>query len=272
MRQGTRSRILVAVLFGALAVLAGVAANGSKPGLDLSKARVVDLTHAFDEKTIYWPNSPSTFKLTKLADGATEGGYYYRMNSFCAPEHGGTHLDAPSHFAKDGWTADQIPLAKLIAPGVVLDVSKQASADPDYRLTAADVRAFEKAHGAIPAGAIVLLRTGWGSRWPDRKRYLGDDTPGETSHLHFPSYGKESAELLVKERHVAALGLDTASIDYGPSKDFIVHQIANGANVPGMENLANLEQVPETGAWIVGLPMKIAGGSGGPLRIVALIP
>jgi len=260
------------VLFGALVVLAGVAAKGSNPGLDLAKARVVDLTHAFDEKTIYWPNSPSTFKLTKLADGATEDGYYYRMNSFCAPEHGGTHLDAPSHFAKDGWTADQIPLAKLVAPGVVLDVSKQASSDPDYRLTAADVRAFEKIHGAIPAGAIVLLRTGWGSRWPDRKRYLGDDTPGETSHLHFPSYGRESAELLLKDRHVAALGLDTASIDYGPSKDFIVHQIANGANVPGLENIANLEEVPETGAWIVALPIKIAGGSGGPLRIVALLP
>jgi len=260
------------VLFGALVVLAGVAAKGSNPGLDLAKARVVDLTHAFDEKTIYWPNSPSTFKLTKLADGATEDGYYYRMNSFCAPEHGGTHLDAPSHFAKDGWTADQIPLAKLVAPGVVLDVSKQASSDPDYRLTAADVRAFEKIHGAIPAGAIVLLRTGWGSRWPDRKRYLGDDTPGETSHLHFPSYGRESAELLVKDRHVAALGLDTASIDYGPSKDFIVHQIANGANVPGLENIANLEEVPEIGAWIVALPIKIAGGSGGPLRIVALLP
>ena len=268
-----RFPILAAASLVVLASL--VAATNALPGaprLDLAKARAVDLTHSFDEKTIYWPNSPSTFKLSKLADGATEAGYYYRMNSFCAPEHGGTHLDAPSHFARDGWTADQIPLSKLVAPGVVLDVSKQASADPDYRLTAADVRAFEKTHGAIPAGTIVLLRTGWGARWPDRKRYLGDDTPGETSHLHFPSYGKESAELLVRERRVAAIGLDTASIDYGPSKDFIVHQIANGANVPGLENLANLEQVPETGAWIIALPMKIAGGSGGPLRIVALVP
>jgi kynurenine formamidase len=272
MRNARLSRVFATLLFGALAVAGGLAAGGSKPGLDLAKARVVDLTHSFDEKTVYWPNSPSTFQLTKLADGATEAGYYYRMNSFCAPEHGGTHLDAPSHFAKNGWAADQIPLSKLVAPGVVLDVSRQAAADPDYRLTAADVLAFEKARGAIPAGAIVLLRTGWGARWPDRKRYLGDDTPGETSRLHFPSYGKESAELLVKERHVAALGLDTASIDYGPSKDFIVHQIANGANVPGLENLANLEQVPQTGAWIVALPMKIAGGSGGPLRIVALVP
>ena len=248
------------------------ASRSSPARLDLSRARVVDLTHVFDEKTIYWPNSPTTFQLTKLADGATEGGYYYRSNSFCAPEHGGTHLDAPSHFAREGFTADRIPLSKLVAPGVVLDVSKSAAADAEYRLSAADVRAWEKSHGAIPAGAIVLLRTGWSDRWPDRKRYLGDDTPGETSHLHFPSYGKEAAELLVRERRVAALGVDTASIDYGPSTDFIVHQVANGANVPGLENVANLEALPESGFWIVALPMKIAGGSGGPLRIIALLP
>lgn len=263
---------LRALVFLLAAAFAAIAGSATRAGLDISRARVVDLTHAFDEKTIYWPNSPSTFKLTKLADGATEAGFYYRMNSFCAPEHGGTHLDAPSHFARDGWTAERIPLSRLVAPGIVLDVSRQAAADPDYRLTAQDVRAWEKKHGAIPSGAIVLLRTGWGSRWPDRKRYLGDDTPGATDHLHFPSYGKESAELLVRERKVAAIGLDTASIDYGPSKDFVVHQIAGGANVPGLENLANLEELPETGSWIVALPMKIAGGSGGPLRIAALVP
>jgi kynurenine formamidase len=252
-----------------LALLAG--AGPAPAGLDLGKARVVDLTHSFDEKTVYWPNSPTTFKLTKLADGPVEAGYYYRANSFCAPEHGGTHLDAPAHFAKNGWTADQVPVSKLVARAVVLDVTKQAAADPDYRLTAEDVRAWEKRNGQIPAGSIALLRTGWSSRWPDRKRYLGDDTPGETTRLHFPSFGKDSAELLVKERKVAALGLDTASIDYGQSKDFIVHQIANGANVPGLENLANLEQLPEAGAWIIALPMKIAGGSGGPLRAIALL-
>jgi kynurenine formamidase len=124
----------------------------------------------------------------------------------------------------------------------------------------------------IPEEAIVLLRTGWGKRWPDPKRYLGDDMAGEAARLHFPSYGREAAELLVKERKVAALGVDTASIDYGSSRDFIVHRIAGAANVPGLENLANLEELPETGAWIIALPMKIAGGSGGPLRIVALIP
>ena len=124
----------------------------------------------------------------------------------------------------------------------------------------------------MPAGSIVLLRTGWGSRWPDAKRYLGDDRPGDASHLHFPSYGKEAAELLVKERRVAALGVDTASIDHGPSTDFPVHQIANGADVPGLENLAQLATLPEQGAFVIALPMKIANGTGGPLRIVALVP
>jgi kynurenine formamidase len=271
-RLGILLPVTIVLPLLAAPVRQSMAPRSSPARLDLSRARVVDLTHVFDEKTIYWPNSPTTFRLTKLSDGATEGGYYYRSNSFCAPEHGGTHLDAPSHFAKEGFPVDQIPLSKLVAPGVVLDVSKSAAADADYRLSAADVRAWEKSHGAIPAGAIVLLRTGWSARWPDRKRYLGDDTPGETSRLHFPSYGKEAAELLVRERRVAALGVDTASIDYGPSTDFIVHQVANGANVPGLENVANLEVLPATGFWIVALPMKIAGGSGGPLRIIALLP
>lgn len=239
---------------------------------DLATAKVVDLTHAFDERTLYWPTSPSAFELKPLAEGQTPGGWYYSSNAFCTPEHGGTHLDAPSHFAKGGRTADRIPVRELIAPAVVLDVRKKTSADADYRLTVEDVRAWEARHGAIPAGAIVLLQTGWSARWPDRKAYLGDDTPGDASRLHFPSYGKEAAEYLVRERKVGALGVDTASIDYGPSQDFLVHRIANGANVPGLENVAHLDELPERGAWIVALPMKIAGGSGGPLRIVALLP
>ena len=163
-------------------------------------------------------------------------------------------------------------MEQLIAPAVVIDVSAKAAADPDYRLTTEDVRAWETKHGPIQKGTIVLLRTGWGKRWPDRKRYLGDDKPGDASNLHFPSYGAEAARYLVEQRKVGVLGVDTASIDHGPSKDFIVHQIANGANVPGLENVASLEEVPETGAWVIALPMKIAGGSGGPVRIVALVP
>ena len=255
----------------ALALLV-LSACASAPGVDLRDAELVDLTWAFDERTLYWPTSPSAFEIQQLAYGATPGGWFYASNAVCTPEHGGTHLDAPIHFAEGKRTADQIPLEQLLAPAVVIDVASKAEADPDYRLTAEDVRAWEARHGAIAAGTIVLLRTGWGTRWPDRKRYFGDDTPGVVDNLHFPSYGEDAARLLVEERRVAALGVDTASIDYGQSKDFIVHRIANGANVPGFENVAHLERLPPRGSFVIALPMKIAGGSGGPLRIVAAIP
>jgi kynurenine formamidase/D-alanyl-D-alanine dipeptidase len=262
--------------FSAIPAVASAATGGTSAlagtPWDLSRARLLDLTWTFDATTLYWPTSPSAFELKPLAHGPTEGGYFYSANTFCAPEHGGTHLDAPSHFAEKGWTADQIPLERLIAPGAVVDVTRQASADADYRLTKDDLVAWEKDHGRIPPGAIVLLRTGWGRRWPDRGRYFGDVNSKDASHLHFPGYGEESARFLVSDRHVSALGIDTPSIDYGPSKDFRVHVIAMGANVIGLENVAHLEGVPPTGALIVALPVKIGGGSGGPLRLAAILP
>jgi len=247
-------------------------ATVSHAPVDLSHADVVDLTYAFDEHTLYWPNSPSSFELKRLSYGPTPGGYFYASNSFCAPEHGGTHLDAPIHFSQSGRTIDQIPPQQLIAPAVVIDVTDKTATNADYRLTADDVRAWEAKNGHIADGTIVFLRTGWGSRYGNRKAYFGDDTPGATNNLHFPSFGADSAKLLVSERHAGAIGLDTPSIDYGPSTDFIVHQIAMGAQAPGLENIANLDKLPARGAWVVALPMKIAGGSGGPLRIVALVP
>jgi kynurenine formamidase len=255
-----------------LLLTVGCATAPSRATVDLAGAEVVDLTYAFSEKTLYWPSSPSAFELKQLSYGPTPGGYFYSANAYSAPEHGGTHLDAPIHFSATGRTADEIPVRQLIAPAAVIDVSSRSSADADYRLTADDVRAWEKQHGTIAPGTIVLLRTGWGSRYGDRKRYFGDDTPGATDKLHFPSYGEDSARLLVTERRVGALGIDTASIDYGQSRDFIVHQIAGAANVAGLENVANLERMPATGAWVVALPMKIEKGSGGPLRAVALLP
>lgn len=257
-----------------LLLLAFGCASASSPSAapDLANAEVVDLTYAFDERTLYWPSSPSAFELKELAYGPTPGGYFYSSYAYSAPEHGGTHLDAPIHFAQSGVTADAIPPRQLIAPAALIDVTAQAAADADYRLTAGDVRAWEARHGTIAPGTIVLLRTGWGSRYGDRLRYFGDDTPGATDDLHFPSYGEDAARLLVTERHAGVLGVDTASIDYGQSRDFIVHRIAAERNVPGLENVANLDRLPPRGAWVIALPMKIGKGSGGPVRIVALLP
>ena len=273
-----RDTIYCTSLFAVMAVWA-FAACGPSPSterpvsaLDLGNVRLVDLTYAYDDETLYWPTSPSAFELTELAYGPAAGGYFYAANTFCTPEHGGTHIDAPIHFSETGAPLSEVPLDRLIAPGVVIDVTEAASREPDYRLTADDVWAWEAEHGAVPAGAIVLLRTGWSDRWPDARRYLGDDTPGDASSLHFPAYSAEAARFLAEERQVAALGVDTASIDPGPSQDFIVHRITAAAGVVSLENVAALDEVPPVGAWILALPMKIGRGSGGPVRIVALLP
>ncbi|MFL6245100.1 MAG: cyclase family protein [Thermoanaerobaculia bacterium] len=258
--------------FVLLACLALFACTTARPPIDLAQTQLVDLTWPYDDKTLYWPTSPSAFELKELSYGPTPGGWFYSSYAICTPEHGGTHLDAPIHFGEGKMTVDRIPLERLIAPAVVIDVADRAAANADYRLTADDIRAWESQHGAIASGTIVLLHTGWGKRWPDRKSYFGDDTPGKTDNLHFPSYGEDAARLLVEQRHVAAIGVDTASIDYGQSKDFIVHRVANGADVPGLENVAHLERLPARGAFLMALPMKIAGGSGGPVRIVGLVP
>ncbi|APR87794.1 Kynurenine formamidase, bacterial [Minicystis rosea] len=236
----------------------------------LDGMRLVDLTYPFDERTIYWPTATKGFVHDVMHHGKTEGGYFYSAYSFCAPEHGGTHLDAPIHFAEGKATVDTIPLSRLVAPAVVVDVAASAAKDADYRVTAADVEAFEKAYGAIEPGTIVLFHTGWGARWPDKKRYLGDDRPGHIESLHFPGIGEDAARALVA-RKVAAVGLDTASLDHGPSKDFIAHRVLLGAEIPGFENIAALETLPPRGALVLALPMKIGAGSGAPLRIVALL-
>lgn len=252
-------------------VLSAGSATGAQT-VDLARVRIVDLTHPLNEKTLYWPTSPSAFRLEQLFFGLTPGGYFYAANAFSAPEHGGTHIDAPIHFAHSGLTVDRIPLEQLVAPAVVIDVTAKADRDAGYRLTAEDVREFEQRQGRIPAGSIVLLRTGWSRRWPDRKAYLGDDTPGDASKLQFPSFGVDAARVLIHERRVSALGVDVASIDYGRSTDFAVHRLAAAANVPGLENLTNLHELPPSGAIVVALPVKIEGGSGGPTRVIALVP
>jgi kynurenine formamidase len=258
-------------------LLAGLVAActpaAEKPqAFDISAYDLVDLSHPYDENTIYWPNSPSGFELHELSYGHVDGGWFYSSFAYSSPEHGGTHMDAPHHFDEQGQTIDDIPLSNLLGQAVVIDVSAQAAADPDYVLQVADVEAFEELHGPIAEGSIIILRTGWSKYWPDRKAYLGDDRPGRTDDLHFPSFGVEASLPLIEKRKVSMIGVDTASIDNGQSKDFMVHQIAGAANVPGLENLMNLHRLPPRGAILIALPMKIGDGSGGPVRVIALIP
>jgi len=234
------------------------------------EGQLVDLTYSFDSTTVYWPTA-TPFKLETVHHGPTPSGFFYAANSFCAAEHGGTHMDAPSHFAEGQWGVDDVPLQQLAGPAVVVDVSDSVTKDRDYRCTKADLQGWEKVHGPIPGGAIVFLRTGWSKYWPDRKAYFGSDTPESTSTLHFPAFSEEAAHFL-EQRLVDAVGLDSPSVDYGPSADFPVHRVFAEANIPGFENVANLRHLPETGAWVIALPMKIAKGTGAPLRMVAILP
>lgn len=259
-------------VIGMGALLGGWLTGASAQTIDLAASKVVDLSHPYDARTIYWPTEPTGFQLKQEHKGLTKGGFFYYSNAFCSPEHGGTHIDAPMHFAESHWTNSDIPIDRLIRPAVVIDISTQASKDPDYALAKADIESWEQTNGRIPDGAIVLLRTGWSARWPDRKAYLGDDTPGAVTNLHFPAFGPEAATFLVSERHASVIGLDTASVDIGPSHDFLVHRIIGAANVPGLENLMNLEQLPATGAIVMAMPMKIAQGSGSPARVIAFAP
>jgi kynurenine formamidase len=239
-----------------------------RAGIDSSK--LVDLSYTFDEKTVYWPNAEG-FRHRKDSWAKTPGGYWYAAGEFTSAEHGGTHLDAPVHFSEGKLTLDQLPVSRLVAPVQVIDVSAKAAQDRDYRVTVEDIALWERAHTNIAENSIVVIRTGWSKFWPDRKQYLGTDVKGDIDNLHFPALSKDAAELLVT-RKIVGLGIDTASMDYGPSKDFIVHQILNGANIYGIENIANAEKLPETGATLIVMPMKIGEGSGGPARVVALLP
>lgn len=235
--------------------------------------KLVDLTHAFSAETIYWPTAKS-FTFEKVAEGVTPGGYYYAANNFAAAEHGGTHLDSPIHFAEGKHTADQIPLEQLLGAAIVIDVSAAALENRDYQVQVSDFEAWEKTHGRIPDQAIVLLRTGSGKFWPDREKYLGttETGPEAVPKLHFPGLHPEAAAWLVGNRQINAIGIDTPSIDYGQSTLFESHVTLFTANIPAFENVASLEQLPATGANVIALPMKIQGGSGGPLRIIAIVP
>jgi len=245
----------------------------SSPDLSerLQKARWTDLTHEYDSSTVYWPTD-ANFRHDTVFYGRTPSGYFYSSFKYAAEEHGGTHFDAPVHFHEGGNTIDKVPVSQLHGPGVVIDVTTQCSGNRDYLVSSQDIINWEKQNGAIPEGAIVIIRTGYEKFWDDHLKYLGTLKKGAegVAELHFPGLSPEASEWITKNRKVNAIGLDTPSLDYGQSKDFETHRILTAAGLTMYENLCNLDPLPATGVYIVALPMKIRGGSGAPLRIVAI--
>src|SRR5262245_28155939 len=228
--------------------------------------KIIDLGWSLNDKNPYWPAPDyEPFRLKTIATLEKNG---VLSKAFFCPEHLGTHLDAPNHFEKNQPAVEQIEPANLFAHGVVIDVAAQSGADADYRLSKADVAAWEKTNGRILDGSVVLLHTGWGRHWDNYPRYKNQDAAGK---MHFPGYSAEAATFLVEERKVKGLGIDTLSIDYGLSKDFVVHHIVNGAGRYGLENLAHLDVLPARGFYLVAAPIKIETGSGGPVRLFAIL-
>jgi kynurenine formamidase len=264
--------MILRIVLAAAIVAAGCSPPASGPAV-FPDGELVDLSHVYDETTIFWPTS-DRFRLESTFDGITPGGYYYASNNFFTAEHGGTHLDAPLHFARGAQPVDQIPLERFFGSAVVVDVVEKSELDRDYRITVDDLQAAEREQGMIPPDAIVLLRTGFSRRWPDAARYLGTAARGENAvrELHFPGLHPDAAKWLIANRTIRAIGIDTASIDYGQSTLFETHRALFERNIPAFENLTALERLPVRGASIVALPMKIGGGSGAPLRAVAILP
>jgi kynurenine formamidase len=239
----------------------------------LARQKIIDLTYPFEEQTVYWPTE-NGFKLLRGPAGVTEKGYFYSANRFVAAEHGGTHVDAPIHFFQGRQTVDQIPLERLTGEAVVIDVTEACAANRDYEIGVDDLRRWEEQHGRQLVEVIVLLRTGHGRHWNNRTHYLGTSKtgPDAVADLHFPGLDPAAARWLVEHRAIKSIGIDTPSIDHGQSRRFQSHVTLFEHNVPAFENVAHLDQLPETGAVVIALPMKIGEGSGAPLRIIALVP
>lgn len=266
---------LIVLAAGACSTPAPPPAPGTTPApaAAFPSGTLVDLSHTLGADAIFWPTA-DPFRLDKVADGVTPAGYYYASNNFFTSEHGGTHMDAPVHFAQGSHSADEVPLDRLLGPALVVDVTEASSRNPDYQVTVADLEAWEKANGPIDPDAIVLIRTGFSKYWPDAGRYLGTAERGASAvpKLHFPGLHPDAAAWFVANRPIKAIGIDTASIDYGQSTLYESHRTLYAKNIPAFENLASLDQLPARGALVVALPVKIKGGSGAPLRAIAIVP
>lgn len=259
--------MVAACLVGSLSSQDQTAPSPTLDDLVSGRLKIVDLTWTLDETNPYWPaENYEPFRLTTIATLEKNG---VLSKAFYTPEHLGTHLDAPNHFERNQPSVDELQPIDLFAPAVVVDVTARCEVEPDYRLSLADLTAWEQEHGRIPDQAVVFLLTGWGQHWKNYPRYKNQDATGQ---MHFPGYSAEAARWLVQERHIRGVGIDTLSIDYGPSKDFLVHHIINAAGRYGLENVARLEQLPATGFYVTVAPVKIKSGSGGPVRLMAILP
>jgi kynurenine formamidase len=225
--------------------------------------RAIDLSHPLHPGVPVWPGGVP-FKMERLSD-YDQG---YRFHRFDMGENNGTHVDAPSHFVADKRSVAQIPLDELVVPLAVLHVAKKAAKDPDYAILGDDIVDWESANGPVPVGCLFVADTGWHKRFRDPPAYLNQDAEGV---MHFPGFSPEAAKLLV-ERDVVGIGIDTMSLDPGVAKDFPTHKVMLAANKYQIENLANLDKLPDLGATVVVGVVPVVDGSQAPARILALVP
>lgn len=276
MRRVVHALFSASLIAGMVVVTDGVVAkerHKESHGASLRSGALLDMTYPFDETTIYWPTA-DLFVLEKLNWKINAKGWWYASNNYGASEHGGTHVDAPVHFAEHGVTIDQIPLNEWRGPAVKINVTAQCAANRDYRLTVADIQQWEKQYGRIPKHAWVLMYSGIGTRYyPDRKQVLGTEKKGPEAlpELSFPGFSPEAATFLVEQRSITGIGLDTPSIDYGKSTEFEVHRICFSAGKLAIENIAKLDQLPAKGAMLYAIPMLIRNGTGAPARVFAVV-
>jgi kynurenine formamidase len=239
--------------------------DGLLEGLSDERTRILDLTHTLNANNPYWPGEGYTpFEYETFASLEEDG---VLSGRFAMAEHTGTHLDAPNHFVQGQLSVDRIPVEQLIVPGIVIDARIPVAENADYQLSVVDLLAWERANGLVPPNSVVFLHTGWDQRWQDFASYRNEDDEGR---MHFPGFSPEVTTLLVSNRGIAGLGIDTLSVDYGLSIDFDVHAISHGGGLYHIENAANLGELPATGSWIVVAPIKVEGGTGGPARILAI--
>ncbi|MCC6888847.1 MAG: cyclase family protein [Hyphomicrobiales bacterium] len=226
--------------------------------------RVLDLTHTLSAAFPTFDGRPG-IALERAADLKTDGYNLYRWQ---LNEHSGTHLDAPIHFSADGASAEAIPADALVLPLSVIDASSKAANDPDYQLSRSDLADWERRHGRLPDNGCVAMHSGWARYVGEPTRYAGRDARGT---MHFPGFAPDAVGWLIDERRAAGLAVDTLSLDHGASKDFKTHLLWLGSGRWGLENVAGLERVPAAGATLVVGLAKVAGATGGPARLFALI-